>query len=258
MAIEFNGSKKNRELEALDLLLKGKSDEYKGRVLEYVRNAKVDADDSTFILMVALGNLDVALVDLPKAIEASGQKSNAEISKLITELRTMFQLAAKQAQERIDAINDVEGRIQQQLDTVSVKMAETLATLKKYRDESSKVLEFSRDNYQKLVEENYTRHQQLLAKTEKLGQQLEAERELRMSKPWRNAVNLPPLMLVAVIVLPLMIGLLIGSNFTNKESANIDRLRYQIYDTFKKPQEDAAKELLIKENNKKKSRKNRG
>ncbi len=257
MAIEFNGSKKNRELEALDLLLKGKSDEYKGRVLEYVRNAKVDANDPTFLLMAALGNLDVALVDLPKAIEANGKKSSAEISKLITELRTMFQLAAKQAQERIDAINDVEGRIQQQLDTVSVKMTETLATLKKYRDESSKVLEFSRDNYQKLVEENYTRHQQLLSKTEKLGQQLEAERQLRMSKPWKNAVNLPPLMLVAVIVLPLMIGLLIGSNFTNKESANIDRLRYQIYDTFKKPQEDAAKELLIKENNKK-SRKNRG
>ncbi len=257
MAIEFNGSKKNREMEALDLLLKGKSDEYKGRVLQYVRDAKVDAEDSTFILMVALGNLDVALVDLPKAIEASGKKSSAEISKLITELRTMFQLAAKQAQERIDAINDAEDRIQQQLDTVSVKMTETLATLKKYRDESSKVLEFSRDNYQKLVEENYTRHQQLLSKTEKLGQQLEAERQLRMSKPWRNAVNLPPLMLVAVIVLPLMIGLLIGSNFTNKESANIDRLRYQIYDTFKKPQEDAAKELLIKENNKR-SRKNRG
>ena len=257
MAIEFNGSKKDRELEALDLLLKGKSDEYKGRVYDYVRNAKVDANDPTFLLMAALGNLDVALVDLPKAIEASGKKSSAEISKLITELRTMFQLAAKQAQERIDSINDAEGRIQQQLDTVSVKMTETLATLKKYRDESSKVLEFSRDNYQKLVEENYTRHQQLLSKTEKLGQQLEAERQLRMSKPWKNAVNLPPLMLVAVIVLPLMIGLLIGSNFTNKESANIDRLRYQIYDTFKKPQEDAAKELLIKENNKK-SRKNRG
>jgi vacuolar-type H+-ATPase subunit I/STV1 len=257
MAIEFNGSKKDREMEALDLLLKGKSDEYKGRVLQYVRDAKVDAEDSTFILMVALGNLDVALVDLPKAIEASGKKSSVEISKMITELRTMFQLAAKQAQERIDAINDAEDRIQQQLDTVSVKMTETLATLKKYRDESSKVLEFSRDNYQKLVEENYTRHQQLLSKTEKLGQQLEAERQLRMSKPWKNAVNLPPLMLVAVIVLPLMIGLLIGSNFTNKESANIDRLRYQIYDTFKKPQEDAAKELLIKENNKK-IRKNRG
>jgi vacuolar-type H+-ATPase subunit I/STV1 len=257
MAVEFNGSKKNRELEALDLLLKGKSDEYKGRVLQYVRDAKVDANDPTFLLMAALGNLDVALVDLPKAIEASGQKSSAEISKMITELRTMFQLAAKQAQAQIDAINDAEGRIQQQLDTVSVKMTETLATLKKYRDESSKVLEFSRDNYQKLVDENYTRHQQLLSKTEKLGQQLEAERELRMSKPWRNAVNLPPLMLVAVIVLPLIIGLLIGSNFTNKESGNIDRLRYQIYDTFKKPQEDAAKELLIKENNKK-SRKNRG
>jgi hypothetical protein len=29
MAVQFNGSQKNPELEALDVLLKGKSDEYK-------------------------------------------------------------------------------------------------------------------------------------------------------------------------------------------------------------------------------------
>lgn len=257
MAIEFNGSKKDREMEALDLLLKGKPDDYKGRVYDYVRNAKVDANDPTFLLMAALGNLDVALVDLPKAIEASGQKSSAEISKLITELRTMFQLAAKQAQERIDAIDDTEGRIQQQLDTFEVRVNETLAALKHYRDESYKILKISQGSYQKIVDDSHTQNAVLLTKVEKLGKQLEEERNLRMEKPWKNAVNLPPLILVAMVVSPLMIGLLIGTNFTNKESANIDRLRYQIYDTFKKPQEDAAKELLIKENNKK-SRKNRG
>lgn len=257
MALEFNGAKNAKELEALDVLLKGKSDEYKGRVLQYVRDAKVDANDPTFLLMAALGNLDTALIDLPKEIDASGKKSSTEIGKMISELRTLLQKAVKQAQEQIEAIDDAEGRIKQQLDTFEVRVNETLAALKHYRDESYKILKVSQGSYQKIVDDSFTQNAVLLAKFEKLGGQLEQERNLRMSKPWKNAVNLPPLALVAVIVLPLMIGLLIGTNFTNKESANIDRLRYQIYDTFKKPQEDAAKELLIKENNKK-SRKNKG
>jgi hypothetical protein len=257
VALEFNGSKNAKELEALDVLLKGKSDEYKGRVLQYVRDAKVDANDPTFLLMAALGNLDIALIDLPKEIDASGKKSSTEIGKMISELRILLQKAVKQAQEQIEAIDDTEGRIQQQLDTFEVRVNETLAALKHYRDESYKILKVSQGSYQKIVDDSFTQNAMLLAKFEKLGGQLEQERNLRISQPWKNAVNLPPLALVAVIVLPLVIGLLIGSNFTNKESANIDRLRYQIYDTFKKPQEDAAKELLIKENNKK-SRKNRG
>jgi hypothetical protein len=257
VALEFNGSKNAKELEALDVLLKGKSDEYKGRVLQYVRDAKVDANDPTFLLMAALGNLDVVLIDLPLAIDASGKKSSTEIGKMVSELRILLQKAVKQAQEQIEAIDDTEGRIQQQLDTFEVRVNETLAALKHYRDESYKILKVSQGSYQKIVDDSHAQNQLLLAKVERLGRQLEEERNLRMEKPWKNAVNLPPLALVAVIVLPLMIGLLIGTNFTNKESANIDRLRYQIYDTFKKPQEDAAKELLIKENNKK-SRKNKG
>ena len=69
MAVNLNGSKKDREMEALDVLLVGKTDDYKGRILEFVRRFKVDGDDPIFILMVALGNLDVALVELPKEIE---------------------------------------------------------------------------------------------------------------------------------------------------------------------------------------------
>jgi hypothetical protein len=76
-----------------------------------------------------------------------------------------------------------------------------------------------------------------------------------MSKPWRNAVNLPPLALVAVIVLPLMVGMLIGSNSTNQASASIDRLRTQIYKTFEKPQEEMIRKILMEEESKRKSRK---
>jgi hypothetical protein len=258
MAIEFNGSRKDKELEALDLLLKGKSDEYKGRVLQYVRDAKVDANDSTFILMVALGNLDIALVDLPKAIEASGQKSSVEIGKMISELRTLFQKAVKQAQEQIEAIDETEGRIQQQLDTFEVRVNETLAALKQYRDESYQILKVSQKSYQKIVDDSHAQNALLLAKSEKVGRQFEEERNLRMSQPWKNAVNLPPLALVAVIVLPFMLGMLIGSNSTNRASASVERLRTQIYNTFEKPQEEMIRKILMEEENKRKSRKKRG
>jgi hypothetical protein len=255
VALEFNGSKNARELEALDVLLKGKSDEYKGRVLQYVRDAKVDANDPTFLLMAALGNLDVALIDLPLAIDASSKKSNTEIGKMISELRTLFQKAVKQAQEQIEAIDDTEGRIQQQLDTFEVRVNETLAALKHYRDESYKILKVSQGSYQKIVDDSHVQNQLLLAKVERLGRQLEEERNLRMEKPWKNAVNLPPLALVAVIVLPLMVGMSIGSNFTNQASASVDKLRTQIYNTFEKPQEEMIRKILMEEENKRTSRK---
>jgi hypothetical protein len=258
MAIEFNGSRKDKELEALDILLKGKSDEYKGRVLQYVRDAKVDANDSTFILMVALGNLDIALVDLPKAIDASGKKSSVEIGKMISELRALFQEAVKQAQRQIEAIDDTEGRIKTQLDTFEVRVNETLAALKHYRDESYQILKVSQKSYQKIVDDSHTQNAVLLAKFEQLGKQLEQERNLRMSKPWRNAVNLPPLALVAVIVLPLMVGMLIGSNSTNQASASVDRLRTQIYNTFEKPQEEMIRKILMEEENRRTRKKKKG
>jgi hypothetical protein len=258
MAIEFNGSRKDKELEALDLLLKGKSDEYKGRVLQYVRDAKVDANDSTFILMVALGNLDIALVDLPKALDASGKKSSVEIGKMISELRALFQEAVKQAQKQIEAIDDVEGRIQQQLDTFEVRVNETLEALKHYRDESYKILKVSQASYQKIVDNSFTQNAMLLAKFEKLGGQLEEERNLRMSQPWKNAVNLPPLALAAVIISPFLTGMLIGSNFTNRTLASVDQLRTQIYNTFEKPQGDMIRKILVEEENKRNRKKNRG
>jgi|GEM_PF-6755169 len=99
----------------------------------------------------------------------------------------------------------------------------------------------------------------LLAKFEKLGRQLEEERNLTMAKPWKNAVNLPPLALLAVIFSPLLTGMLIGSNFTNRTSASVDQLRTQIYNTFEKPQEEMIRKILIEEENKRKScKKNRG
>jgi hypothetical protein len=82
MAVNFNGSSKNAELEYIDILLEGKSNEFKGRVLAFIRKYKIDANDPTFMLLVAIGGLDVALVDLPQAV-AQGQKSMSEEMKRV-------------------------------------------------------------------------------------------------------------------------------------------------------------------------------
>jgi hypothetical protein len=82
MAIDFNGSSKNAEMEYIDILLEGKSNDFKGRVLAFIRKYKIDAKDPTFMLLVAIGGLDVALVDLPQAI-ATGQRGMSEEIKRV-------------------------------------------------------------------------------------------------------------------------------------------------------------------------------
>ena len=107
MAIEFNGSRKDKELEALDLLLKGKSDEYKGRVLAFIRKYKIDANDPTFMLLVAIGGLDVALVDLPQAI-AKGQKGmSEEIKRVEIEFDKLWRTAIAALKSQIEDVKTV-------------------------------------------------------------------------------------------------------------------------------------------------------
>jgi hypothetical protein len=77
----------DKNLKALDKLLKDKPDDYKGRVLEYVRASNIDADDPTFILIAAQGSLDIALEKLP--IEFRGI-----VALAIEELRGIVALAS--------------------------------------------------------------------------------------------------------------------------------------------------------------------
>ena len=98
MASQFNSKKPDREQEALDILLKGKSNEYKGRTLEYVRSAKVNADDPTFVLMAALGNLDVALVELPQEIDKGKTSLREEIDAIKTEFQEIYNTVKQESQ----------------------------------------------------------------------------------------------------------------------------------------------------------------
>jgi septation ring formation regulator EzrA len=162
MAIQFDGKKLNgkkldKEEEAIDILLKDKPDDYKVRILQYVRAAKVDANDPTFVLMVALGNLDIALVDLPKVIAKGGKDLREEINKIITDFKEICQkaeqafqtqnaavqaaltavekkisaieIAAQKLQTQIKAVEDAETRIKEKADNLTLAMKITTKEL---------------------------------------------------------------------------------------------------------------------------------
>jgi hypothetical protein len=108
MAIDFNGSSKSAEMEYIDILLEGKSNEFKGRVLAFIRKYKIDANDPTFMLLVAIGNLDVALVDLPQAVAKGQQGMSDEIERVGGEFGKLWRTAVAALKSEIEGIKTVQ------------------------------------------------------------------------------------------------------------------------------------------------------
>jgi DNA repair exonuclease SbcCD ATPase subunit len=107
MKIDFNGSSKNVEMEYIDILLEGKSNEFKGRVLAFIRKYKIDANDPTFMLLVAIGGLDVALVDLPQAIAKGQQGMSEEIKRVESEFSKLWRTAISALKSELEDVQTV-------------------------------------------------------------------------------------------------------------------------------------------------------
>ena len=107
MAVNLNGSSKNAEMEYIDILLEGKSNEFKGRVLAFIRKYKIDANDPTFMLLVAIGGLDVALVDLPQAIAKGQQGMSEEIKRVESEFGKLWRTAISALKAEIEEVKTV-------------------------------------------------------------------------------------------------------------------------------------------------------
>jgi hypothetical protein len=107
MAVDFNGSSKSAEMEYIDVLLEGKSNEFKGRVLAFIRKYKIDANDPTFMLLVAIGGLDVALVDLPQAIDKSQQGMRGEIERVGSEFKQIWRTAITALKSELEDVKTV-------------------------------------------------------------------------------------------------------------------------------------------------------
>lgn len=108
MAIDFNGSSKSAEMEYIDILLEGKSNDFKGRVLAFIRKYKIDAKDPTFMLLVAIGGLDVALVDLPQAVAKGQQGMSEEIKRVEGEFGKLWRTAIAALKSELADIQKVQ------------------------------------------------------------------------------------------------------------------------------------------------------
>ena len=187
MAVNLNGSKKDREMEALDLLLIGKSADYKGRVLEFVRRFKVDGNDPIFLLMAALGNLDVALVDLPKVIEDGGKDLRKKIDLITADFRIVCETAKKESQlqndivkaalqelqTKIEAVKTAENQFVDRLDEVSTVVIET-----------KDLLESSQDDYKTSVSSARRKFTRLLDRADGLAATFTRMEQRDLVSPW--------------------------------------------------------------------------
>ncbi len=129
MAVDFNGSSKNAEMEYIDILLEGKSNEFKGRVLAFIRKYKIDANDPTFMLLVAIGGLDVALVDLPQAVAKGQQGMSEEIKRVESEFGKLWRTAIAALKAEIEAVKKVHQERDLRSTTNEWELSQKIATV---------------------------------------------------------------------------------------------------------------------------------
>ena len=116
-------SSKNAEMEYIDILLEGKSNEFKGRVLAFIRKYKIDANDPTFMLLVAIGGLDVALVDLPQILAQGQQGMSEEMKRVKSDFTKLWQPAITALKAEIEEVK----RLQQEGDVRATRKERELS-----------------------------------------------------------------------------------------------------------------------------------
>jgi hypothetical protein len=91
-----NGKTGERDL--LDRVLEGKPDEVKARVLEMVYRLGIDPRDELFLVMIALGQLQVLVEDAPQAWQDVFSSFSAELEAWTESNIQMLEAIAKQAE----------------------------------------------------------------------------------------------------------------------------------------------------------------
>jgi hypothetical protein len=80
---------------ALDTLLVGRDDTFKAKVLDLVVKNKWDADDPSFIITLATGQLQILLEDMPKSFESMSDKATQKVSQKLYEMQEWQALQQK-------------------------------------------------------------------------------------------------------------------------------------------------------------------
>ena len=165
---------------SLDLLLKGRSDEFKDRVRALVQQYDIDENDPTFILLTGTTTLEVMLEKHPQEFEALFKQLLAQMDQRWGALQQQWATAAQEsstaAQQLTQALTDIKQASEAQQQTIRTQagsQAELLTTV-----------------YQEQVQQLKAETEQLAAHATASAQATAAEQVKDISKGLRQAYYL--------------------------------------------------------------------
>ena len=121
---------------SLDLLLKGRSDEFKDRVRALVQQYDIDENDPTFILLTGTTTLEVMLEKYPQEFEALFKQLLVQLDQRWGALQQQWAISAKEsstaAQQFTQALTDIKQASEAEQQTLRAQagsQAELLTTV---------------------------------------------------------------------------------------------------------------------------------
>jgi vacuolar-type H+-ATPase subunit D/Vma8 len=228
---------KDRQL--LDLVLEGKPDAFKVKVYEIVRLSKMDANDPSFLLLVATGRLEVLLEQFPHDLSQMLQQEMETYQQGLQQTKKWFEGEKSDLKGFIQGIKVAgeafQSNLAKQTETVAAQtkvireeVAAERAQIARERAEFIELVRVARDTYQtaigqtqaeydKVISSNqqaFEQHQAVVSRGQKVVKELSSlQSELRVTKAWVNVLDsLPPLAWLGTIVGSMVVGI-VGTCF---------------------------------------------
>jgi hypothetical protein len=130
---------------ALDALLVGRDDTFKAKVLDLVVKNKWDADDPSFIITLATGQLQILLEDMPKSFESMSEKATQKVSQKLYEMQewqTLQQKAFVTVTKTITSAGDhVIAKVKDNTDEVVQEIKQSAQELRDIRNDIASDIE---------------------------------------------------------------------------------------------------------------------
>jgi vacuolar-type H+-ATPase subunit D/Vma8 len=227
------------EKQLLDLVLEGKSNEFKVKVYEIVRLSKMDANDPSFLLLVATGRLEVLLEQFPHDLSQMLQQEMQTYQQGLQQTKKWFEVektdlkgyvqGLKVAGEAFqsDLTNQTE-MVALQTQAIREEIAAERAEIARDRAEFIKLVQVARDTYQTVISQTQAeydkamtsnqqalqQHQAVVAGGRKVVKELNSlQSKLRVTKAWVNVLDsLPPLAWLGTIAGSMVLGV-VGTCF---------------------------------------------
>ena len=220
----------------LDLVLQGKSDSFKVKVYEIVRDFKMDANDPSFLLLVSTGRLEVLLDEFPNDLAKTLKRELTIYQDILEQTKVLLESQKadfKGYAQGIKIVNesfqvDVAKQIlslNEQNQALREEIAITCEQMKKEREEFFENKKYDRQNYQMLIEKTqedydvamklsqqaHQRHSDVLNEGLKVIEDLKSlQQKIRINKLWANVSDaLPPMIMFYSILGSFAVGMMV-------------------------------------------------